>query len=679
LLGLASTAAGAAPNVAVPVAQAAAGTETAPREASAATDEGAGGSIIPAATSTTPGSTPGPTPGTTPRAAAESIVREESWPGYNNGFDGQRYSSLNEINTRNVASLRRICTLRLGDQGAFETGPLVIDDTMYVTTARTTVALDAVRCTVRWRQVHRPDQVEAWTVNRGAAYLDGRLFRGTSDGRVLALDAKTGALLWKTKVGEPEKGEAVPSAPIAWNGKVYVGMAVGDYGTRGRMLALDAASGAIVWTFHTIPMGKERGADTWKTGESAAKGGGATWSSYTLDTARGEVLVPVANPSPMLDAAARRGDNLFTNSLVALDARTGALKWWYQLIPADWHDWDLGAAAVLYKTPQGRELVAMGSKDGNVYAIDRKTRKLLFKTPVTTLKNIDVPFTAAGVEVCPGVMGGVEWNGPAFDPVRNQLYVGAVDWCATFLTGQTKMPNGEVAPIGGIFKQGNVAEGWVTALDAVSGKPRWQYHSASPIVAGVTPTAGGVVFTGDIEGNFLALESATGKLLFKQATGGSVAGGVVTYSVAGRQYVATTSGNISKITFAASSGSPAIMVFALNSSGQTEAQVDAEQTQSIGQSGAGQAQGANGADSAGQPAADGAAPGRSLYASSCSACHGMRGEGSSGPALTGIHARLTPAQVIDRIKSPRGVMPKLYPSPLAEADVTAVAAYVGGL
>ncbi len=516
------------------------------------------------------------------------------------------------------------------------------------------MALGAADCTVRWRSVYTPGEGEPWTVNRGAAYLDGRVFRGTGDGRLIALDAATGTPLWNVKVGDPRRGEAVPSAPVAWNGLVFAGLAVGDYGTRGRVMAFDATSGREVWRFDTVPSGRQIGADSWASAHSALTGGGAVWSTYTIDPDRGELYVSVANPAPAYAPSFRPGDNLFTDSLVVLDARTGALKWWYQLIPGDTHDWDLGAAAALYRDHKGRDVAIVGGKDGYVYAIDRATHRLEFKSPVTTISNTGAPLTRDGVFVCPGDLGGMEWNGPSFDPSRDAIYVGSVDWCAIYKASGVIVTNGQ-PNMGGHAERQGAATGWVTALDALTGKELWRYHAEAPVVAGVSPTGGGLVFTADLDGNFLALDARTGKPLLKLPIGGSVAGGVITYEVAGRQYVATTSGNISKVTFNASAGSPTIVIMAVDGPAAVDRQVDA---------------------GAGIGALTESVAGQAIYGRYCASCHGARGEGATGPRLVGIGARSGQRMIEAQIEKPRAIMPRLYPGSLSEADVAAVATYV---
>jgi glucose dehydrogenase len=212
--------------------------------------------------------------------------------------------------------------------------------------------------------------------------MDGRVFRGTGDTRLVALDAATGKLLWKNIIGDPWLGESASAAPLAWQGVVYMGIAGSELGVRGRVMAYDAATGKELWRFNTIPMGNEVGAETWKRPESAKTGGGGVWGAMSVDATTGELFVPVGNPWPDIDLGYRPGNNLFTNSVVVLDARTGALKWWHQVSPADWQDLDLVAAPVLYRDSKVRDLVVIAGKDGYVTAVDRDTHKVVFRTPV---------------------------------------------------------------------------------------------------------------------------------------------------------------------------------------------------------------------------------------------------------------------------------------------------------
>ena len=598
------------------------------------------------------------------------------WAMYNMGYDGVRSSPLTQITVKNVATLRPVCRVKLGEEGTLQAGPVAVGETLFVTTAHSTAALNATTCRPIWRFVDPPTKLDVNPVNRGVAYLDGRVFRGTPDARLVALSSDSGQVLWNIKVGDPSLGAFTSSAPIAWHGMVYIGLAGGDWGIRGRVMAFDAETGKEKWRFWTIPMGKERGAETWHIPETAQHGGGAMWTSYTLDTTTGELFVPTGNPAPDFNPTSRPGDNLFTNSVVVLDAMSGALRWWYQVSPNDGFDYDLGAAPVLYKGRSGDSRVLLASKDGNIYALDRRSHQLKFKTPITTIsKEAPLP-TAAGVHACPGPLGGVEWNGPAFDASTHTFFVGAVDWCAIFSLGPPEYTKGSlywatnVVPV-----STDTARGWLTAVDAEDGRVRWKFRAPAPIVAGVTHTAGGLLFTGDLHGNFYAFDAATGRVAYETNLGGAIAGGVMTYAVDGRQYVAAPAGNISRGTFGVL-GSPTLIVMALSGAAESTARdsaavptivlpdVAAADLRNVG---------ADGKLVAGAAAAGSTSAGEKVFRL-CAACHGMHGEGGAGANLQTSKRDL--AGIIAYIKSPTGAMPKLYPAPLSDADVSAVAAYV---
>ncbi len=596
-------------------------------------------------------------------AASDTSALPGPWMTYNNGYDGRRFSPAAQITTDNVGSLKRVCEARLGDSGTFHSGLIVIDETLYVTTSHTTVALDPVTCSPRWRHVYKPVQEEVYAVNRGVAYLDGRIFRGTGDGRIFALDARTGKQLWMVKGGDPLKGEFFSSAPIAWKGLVFIGTAGGDWGIRGYVLALDAKTGSEKWRFYTIPMGKETGAASWKRPETAAHGGAALWTTYTLDTTTGELFVPTGNPAPDYAPDWRPGANLFADSLVVLDALTGKLKWYHQFESNDGLDYDFGAAPSLYTSGTGGKYLAAGSKDGNLYGIDRATHEVLFKTPVTTIKNAGARPPPTGVVVCPGPLGGVEWNGPAVDPRSRVIYVGAVDFCQMIKSGTPEYKQGEFyfgtsqTPVDDPGK----ARGWINAVDGDTGKTLWKYHAAAPVVAGVTPTAGGVIFSGDLNGNLLALDARNGAELYKFNTGGAIAGGVITYAIGGQQYVATTSGNISRGTFSATTGSPKVVILT------TGVAKDEPQIVTVAED--------SPPPSSGAPSTRG----KAIFAQYCSACHGPAGGGGIGPPIKGESAKKNLEEVTAFIKNPKSPMPKLYPAPLSEQDVADVAGFVESL
>jgi alcohol dehydrogenase (cytochrome c) len=360
----------------------------------------------------------------------------------------------------------------------------------------------------------------------------------------------------------------------------------------------------------------------------------------TLDVSSGELFVPVGNPWPDIDKAYRPGSNLFTDSIVVLDARTGALKWWHQVTPADWEDKDIAAAPVLYRDSQVRDVLAFAGKDGYVRGIDRDTHEEIFHTPVTTIEARPDGATASGVRICPGYAGGVEWNGPALDRLNNTLITGAVDVCFIVKSGTTKY-SPAAASFGGTVEPDGPSTGWVTAVDSETGAVRWKYHTEKPVVAGVTPTAGGITLTGDLNGNFLVFDSKTGELVYKTQTGGALAGGVVTYEAGGRQYVAMASGNVSRSAFGAL-GIPSVVIMALPS------------------------------PSAGANLSEG----RKLYSQICTSCHGPEGDLVAGHELSTLKKRRNLADTIAFIKNPKAPMPALYPSLINERNVTDVATYV---
>lgn len=586
------------------------------------------------------------------------------WLTYNNDYAGQRYSFLEEINAKNAASLTEVCRVQVAAGGSFHSGPLLIDGVLYAVTHDDTLALDPTNCRVIWKHHYTPVGFEPAVGNRGLAYASGRLFRGTGDGHLLALDARTGEVIWKSTIVDTNRGECLSAAPIAWNGLVILGTACGDMGARGRIMAFDTQTGREAWRFNTIPRGKEFGADTWKKVPNWT-GGGGTWSTYTIDVSTAELFVAVGNPSPDLRPDARPGDNLFTNCILVLDARTGALKWWYQVSPNDSWDYDLAAAPMLYERKDRSAVVTVAGKDGYLYIVDRTTRKLLSRTPVTTLTKKTAPRpTKEGLVICPGTLGGVSWNGPAYDEKNHAVVVGAVDWCTFVKAGNPNLKRGDWH-LGGELRQMNdpPPKGWITSVDAETGAVRWKYKAEAPVVAAVTPTAGGVVFGGDSVGNFLALDSANGEVLLKKQLNAALGGGIVTYDVGGRQYVAVVAGNVSRSSFKGP-GTPSLIILALPDGHEQEGTAKAAAETQPG--------------SAALVPAD-ARRGRAVFATTCSLCHGARGTGGTGPSLTGVAGRLTAEQVEGQIRNPRGTMPRLYPGTLTDQDLLDVTAFVRGL
>lgn len=508
-----------------------------------------------------------------------------NWVTYNGPLAGNRYSSLAQITTANVTQLRQVCAFDAPEAVNFQSGIVAVDGVLYFTLFNHTYAIDGTTCQQKWKHT-RPEPNTALLVNRGVVYSDGRLFRGTGDAHVVAIDAKTGDQLWDVSIGDPKQGESAPMAPVAWNGLVFAGNAGGDnFGVVGRVYALDAATGRTVWQFATIPdSGPARA--TWpKASPRNPPSGGATWTSYAIDEANGILYVPAGNPAPDFAHTLRPGKNLYTNALLALDAKTGRLLSYVQPRENDFHDWDLAAPPALITTKSGRPLVAAGSKDGHVYGIDRSAvstqgsgepnqMAVVSQVAVTTIENADVPFsTERETRFCPGVQGGVEWNGPSYHPGLGLAFVNAIDWCTSVKTqpaAQIKAGPGDAwtgaEPADGwLFGRHDPAgqwKGWVTAFDPETGEVKWKVQTPKPMVAAITATAGGLVFTGDLDGQVLAYDAATGKELWRHATGKAIGGGVITYRAGGSQRIAVAAG-MNAGTWTITSGPGRVIVYAL--------------------------------------------------------------------------------------------------------------------
>jgi PQQ-dependent dehydrogenase (methanol/ethanol family) len=485
---------------------------------------------------------------------------DASWLMYNRVYTGARYSGLDQINRSTAKNLQVKCIFQAGEVGTFQTSPVIYGGMMYLTTGWTTYAIDPTSCRTIWTHSYPADEDVELTGVRGVAVYRGKVFRVTPDAHLLALDAKTGKLLWDVWVADKADGYALALAPIAFDGKVFIGEAGADWGANSHVYAFDTETGRRVWTFNLIPTGKEFGAASWKSG--AEHGGGSMWTSLALDPTKGLLYVPVGNPAPDFEGAMRAGDNLFTDSVVVLDAKTGKLAWHVQQVPHDTHDWDTAAAPIIYEL-NGKGYMAVANKGGWLYLYDRATHKLIARTEVSTHKDEDKPLTLAGVHHCPGIMGGAEWNGPAFSPKEKLVYVNTVDWCGTTKLAESRYVQGALY-FGGdyVFDPVASAKGWTRAVDATTGKAVWSRQSSTPMVAGVTPTAGDVVLTGDLDGYFLVLDARTGETLYRFNTGGAVAGGVSSYSIDGKQYVAAATGNSSRTVWK-TSGAATVVVFGL--------------------------------------------------------------------------------------------------------------------
>ena len=489
------------------------------------------------------------------------------WPSYNKTLTSERFSSLTQIDRRNAATLKVLCSYDTGETTAFQSGLVQVGSALFATTEHDTVSLDPNTCKVNWR-AHAAFPNGYLGAQRGVAVADGRVFRGAGDGHVYAYDERTGRELWSVEIAEPKIGESVPAAPIVWDGKVFIGNAGGDNkGVKGRMYALDVATGRIVWEFFMVPKApgdRTRGPQapgapalaSWGNAPLASITGGGTWTSYSLDPATGTLYVPGGNPAPDFVKDMRTGENLYSGSIVALDARTGAYRSHFLLSPNDFHDWDASSAPVLATSRSGRRLMVTAPKDGLLYGYERDTGRRLYRVPLETRTNADMPLGSKPVRFCPGTQGGAEWNGPAYDPTRDVFFTGQVDWCATVsLDPESEIQSvsagqpwtGSSADGFGSMDPPSLWKGWVVSTDAVTGTRKWAYKDEWPVLAAVTPTAGGVVMFGDMGGNFRVLDSDRGTELWSHRFDGAMAGGVITYDTGAGQRIALASGMTSPI------------------------------------------------------------------------------------------------------------------------------------
>jgi len=478
------------------------------------------------------------------------------WLTYNRNLPGDRYSPLSQIDRDNVKRLTVHCVLQLGEQGAFEASPVAYRGRLYVTTVHKTVAVDGASCAPLWSHTYVPADAEHLPGNRGVALYRGKVYRGTADAHLLALDAESGKLLWDVRTGQSSDGYEVTGAPIAYGGAVFAADSGADTGIMGKVHAYAADGGRPLWDFHIVPIGEESGSESWGGGNVHA--GGASWSSMAIDPARGLILIPTGNPAPDFEGSHRPGANLYTDAVVALEMKTGRLAWYVQQIPHDLHDWDTAAAPALY-TSGGRERMAVASKNGLLYLYDVANRSLLASPPYNTRENVDVPLRAdAPVHVCPGALG--QYNGPAYSAPLDMLFVGAADHCNLLKLMPPRYTPGQVY-FGGMFLPDRTASGWIRGFTG-AGEPRWSYHDPSMVASGITVTAGDLVLAGDEDGWFLVLDGKSGKMLYRFMTGGPIAGGVTVFEANGTEYIAVASGSSSR-DLAAASAAATLVVFAL--------------------------------------------------------------------------------------------------------------------
>jgi alcohol dehydrogenase (cytochrome c) len=519
-----------------------------------------GGAVIAASLASAPGHA---------QVTADRLVnasREpQQWLTYSGSYEGTRYSALDQINKTNVQRLTLQWVFQTGVRGWHETTPLVVDGVMYFTAPQNhAYAVDVRTGRPLWhyeRNLPKELSLCCGPQNRGLAALGDRVYMGTLDAHLVALDAKTGRVRWDVAAAEADKGYSFTGAPLAVKDKVIIGVAGGEYGIRGFIDAYDADTGKRAWRFYTIPGEGERGNDTWK-GDSWKRGGAPTWVTGSYDADLNTLYWGTGNPGPQMYGANRAGDNLYSDSLLALDADTGTLKWYFQFTPHDVHDWDSTHTPILFDDTiagRPRKLVAVANRNGFFYVLDRVSGAYLIGRPytqVTWAKELDAngrPVvlpntdpTPEGNRVCPSGTGGTNWHQPSFSPKTRLVYFFSKEQCDTFMADEKLEPPHRAGRpyIGSAFfaPPGEHDEAAVRAVDPKTGTTRWEFREFSGAWSGVFSTAGGLVFSGDGQGNFIALDADTGKDLWHVPLGADVHSAAISYAVEGRQYITIPAG-----------------------------------------------------------------------------------------------------------------------------------------
>jgi alcohol dehydrogenase (cytochrome c) len=499
-------------------------------------------------------------------AQTDGGATRADWPHYGGLPSSWRYSALDQVTAANVSKLTPVWAFSTGDiAGGLQATPIVVDGVLYLSSSNNNVfAMDAATGKELWQ--YRYALPKSFTTfygpwNRGLAVGHGRVFVGTLDNYVVGLDAKTGRELWKTNVEDANQcGCNITAAPLIVKDKVIVGVTGGDSAHRGYITAFDAKTGRQAWRFWTIPGPGEPGNDTW-LGDSWKHGGGSSWMTGSYDPDLNLVYWSVGNPAADFYGDSRKGRNLYTDSVVALDADTGKLKWYHQQIPHDVWDFDTAYENILLDLPvngRPRKLLLNVNKSGVVFVVDRTNGEFISGYPLTKhmnwIKGISPKGELLGRNeppegktsfICPAIGGGRSWNHAAYSPRTKLLYTTAIEWCQDVTVFKEDPQEGQTF-FGATFvarhPKGEEAHGHIDAVDPVSGKKTWSMKFKYPMLASILATAGDVIFTGDPEGNFLALDARTGKQLWSYQTGSGHRGSSITYSVQGRQYIATPSG-----------------------------------------------------------------------------------------------------------------------------------------
>ncbi len=506
---------------------------------------------------------------------------KSNWLHVNGDYTQARYYQGTQINSGNVSKLRPAFVFQTAVTESMETAPLVVDGVMFLTTSYNHVyAVDAATGEEYWHYKHKMGPITVYCCgpnNRGVAASDGMLFMGTLDAKLVALDAKTGKMIWETEIADPEKGYSETMAPTVIDGKVLIGTNGGEYGIRGFVKAFDAKTGNLLWTFHTIPEKGHEG--VWATHDAVGRNmlrdiaaekkalqdnggdfyqtlGGGVWMTPAVDVESRTVFFVVGNPSPDLYGAIRPGDNLYTNSMVAVSLDDGSYKWHSQYIA---HDvWDLDAVSPVILTEakdkggKMRKVAIHGGKTGYVYVHDRATGELIrFSEPMVPQENVWVLPTKEGARMLPGANGGVEWNPMSFNPKTRMAYAANLHQPMTYHVEEADYPGGDKLWLGGAFKVIASEKQWgrLAAVNIDTGKIAWKADTDQPLMGGTLTTAGNLVFTGEGNGWFNAYDAKNGKKLWSFNAGAGVNSPPVSYEVGGKQYIAVAAGGNTQLDF----------------------------------------------------------------------------------------------------------------------------------
>ncbi|HEX4261657.1 MAG TPA: PQQ-binding-like beta-propeller repeat protein [Acetobacteraceae bacterium] len=470
-------------------------------------------------------------------------------------YAGNRYVTSTQITPDNAGQMKPAWTFKVSDDGPMETAPIVWHGTMYVTSAHDHVyALDAATGKLKWEFQDSP-HVIAFAANRGVGLMDGKVFLGTLDGHVVALDADTGKKVWDVVGVSDPKNSFYTMAPVPYHNAatgqdmLLLGVSNGDWGGIGNISAFDPKDGHRLWQWDTVPGPGEPGHDSW-SGDSWKRGGASVWSGVAIDPASQTLYLDLGNPQPDFMVTVRQGDNLYSDSIVALDI-SGAkptMKWYHQFIKADTHDWDPAMPPVLFQGKRSggpADLVASGDKAGNFWLLDAKTGKLLDRTAVSFQHNQNSEPDLAGNVACPNTNGGIEYNGGAYDPDTNTFFVPSVNECGLWKSTQQAVYIAGQFYLGGIFPTYvGPNTGNFNAINVDTGVFNWRKNYNLPAAGGALVTKSGLVFTGELNGNFDAYDTKTGKLLWHYETGSSIIAPPMSFEQDGRQFVVVAAGEV---------------------------------------------------------------------------------------------------------------------------------------